>query len=244
MRFWTDNRPESSRNRNADTCWRQLQFLKTYLTEEKKLDVRVLLFDFSETPQFSYSTHHPFDKESYQLAAKTNKILEYNHSNNIDVMMVLDADLFFSSSDFENVYQTLASVKTGDICTFDALNIKYEQISSFQNKCINIVPENIISKKYFYSPFPDRGPLWGCGGGLGGCFILQTELLQSIGGFNEEYKAWGGEDGDALDRIWGLRFKRKISLRPQRSYCPYHIDHFRDFRNVNYKNKNNPHLKK
>ena len=98
--------------------------------------------------------------------------------------------------------------------------------------------------KYFYSPFPDKGPLHACGGGLGGSFIIHTALINSIGGFNVDYTAWGGEDGDALNRLWGKRFKQRISLRSQNKFCPLHIDHFRDFRNKNYKNKKNPHLQK
>lgn len=240
IRFWTDGRKNSDRNRNTEYCWNELKKLNKFL-KKNGVEAQINLFDFSEEKQFDDAIHHKFDRLDYKLAEKTNKIIEYNANNNIDVMMVMDGDLFFSPEDYELLPPLLTSVRYGDIITFDALNVKFDNLKLY-SKDDKVCRSMVNPKKYFYTPFPDKGPLHSCGGGLGGTFIIHTKLIQSIGGFNIEYESWGGEDGDALNRLWGKRFKERIQLRSQREFCPLHIDHFRDFKNKNYKNKNNPHL--
>jgi len=241
MRFWTDGLKNSDRNRNVVYCWDQLKKVKKHLAT-KKINIIVNLFDFSETKQVDDAIHIPFKKDDYLLAAKTNKIIQHNVANNTDVIMVIDGDLFFSEEDYPLLESLLTSVRYGDIITFDALNVKFENLEQFSVN--GSVRRSLVKPiKYFYTPYKDKGPLSGCGGGLGGTFMIHTHLINSIGGFNEEYTSWGGEDGDALNRLWGKRFDQRISLRSQRGFCPLHIDHYRDFRNKNYKNKNNPHLR-
>ena len=242
IRFWTDGRKDSHRNRNVSYCWNELKKLKDFLFENN-VDIKINLFDFSETKQIEEAIHISYPTGEYKLAEKTNNIIKYNIDNNIDVMMVMDGDLFFSSEDYHFLPPLLTSVVYGDIITFDAQNLKFEHLESF-TKNGKVMRSLVKPIKYFYSPYPEVGPLCACGGGLGGSFIIHTELINSIGGFNVDYTAWGGEDGDALNRLWGKRFKQRISLRSQRDFCPLHLDHFRDFKNNNYKNKNNPHLKK
>ena len=241
MRFWTDGRKDSHRNRNTLYCWNELKKLKVFLSE-KNIDIKINLFDFSETKQIEDAIHISYPASEYKLAEKTNSIIKHNVDNNIDVMMVMDGDLFFSPEDYHFLTPLLTSVVHGDIITFDAQNVKFDNLETFtqDGKVLRSLVKPI---KYFYSPYPLEGPLCACGGGLGGSFIIHTELINSTGGFNVEYTAWGGEDGDALDRLWGKRFKQRISLRSQRDFCPLHLDHFRDFKNKNYKNKSNPHLK-
>jgi len=241
IRFWTDGKEKSSRNRNTEFCWAQLKELKKFLGS-KNVNIDINLFDFSETKQIKDAIHIPYPKNDYKLAEKTNDIIKHNVDNNIDVMMVMDGDLFFSPEEYHLLPPLLTSVVHGDIITFDAQNVKFEHLEGF-TKDGKIMRSLVTPIKYFYSPYPDKGPLCACGGGLGGSFIIHTELINSIGGFNVDYTAWGGEDGDALNRLWGKRFKQRIALRSQREFCPLHIDHFRDFKNKNYKNKNNPHLK-
>ncbi len=241
MRFWTDEKKESHRNRNTLYCWNELKKLKNFLLE-KNIDIKINLFDFSETKQIEDAIHIAYPKNEYKLAEKTNHIIKNNVDNNTDVMMIMDGDLFFSPEEYHLLPPLLTSVCHGDIVTFDAQNVKFENLENFTQNG-KVIRSLVKPIKYFYSPFPLKGPLHACGGGLGGSFMIHTELINSIGGFNVEYTAWGGEDGDALDRLWGKRFKQRISLRSQRDFCPLHIDHFRDFKNKNYKNKNNPHLK-
>lgn len=242
MRFWTDGRKDSDRNRNTNYCWSELKKLKKYL-QDKGLKIEANLFDFSEEKQIEDAIHHKFDKMDYKLAEKTNKIIEHNINQNVDVIMVMDGDLFFSPEDYSSLPPLLTSVRYGDIITFDAQNVKFDNLKNF-TKDGQVLRSLVKPVKYFYSPFIDKGPLHSCGGGLGGTFIIHTKLINSIGGFNVEYKSWGGEDGDALNRLWGRRFNERINLRSQRGFCPLHIDHFRDFKNKNYKNKDNPHLQK
>jgi len=241
IRFWTDGREQSDRVRNAKYCWEQLKNLKDYLQKSHKMNISINLFDFSEEKQIDDAIHIAFPTKDYKLAEKTNHIIQHNIKTKTDVIMVMDGDLFFSPEDYHFIHPLLTSVRHGDIITFDALNVKFENLKEYI-KDGHVCRSMVKNKKYFYTPFPDKGPLAGCGGGLGGTFMLHTKLIHSIGGFNNEYTAWGGEDGDALNRLWGLRFKQRIALRSQRDFCPLHIDHFRDFKNTNYKNKKNPHL--
>jgi predicted glycosyltransferase involved in capsule biosynthesis len=69
-------------------------------------------------------------------------------------------------------------------------------------------------------------------GGLGGVYICDTKLLIDLGGFNEKYTGWGGEDGDMLGRIWYSEIHHKF--RPTNHFAPYHLPHYYDWGNPLY----------
>ena len=80
IRFWTDGKEKSSRNRNTEFCWAQLKELKKFL-DSKNVNIDINLFDFSETKQIKDAIHIPYPKNDYKLAEKTNDIIKHNVDN-------------------------------------------------------------------------------------------------------------------------------------------------------------------
>ena len=122
----------------------------------------------------------------------------------------------------------------GDVITFDLAKLDNNVNDYIINEDFLISNANW---SYAYSGNRENGPLNGYSGGLGGVYICDLELLKSLGGFNENYIGWGGEDGDMLDRIYtsGTPFK----MKPTKDFAPFHLPHFSDWGNINYSKRFN-----
>jgi hypothetical protein len=73
-------------------------------------------------------------------------------------------------------------------------------------------------------------------GGLGGVYLIDTNLLTKLGGFDENYVNWGAEDGEMLSRIMYSGLKHTIV--PTKNFSPFHLPHFIDRTNPFYLNSN------
>lgn len=226
MKFWHDGKNDSTRLRNVQFCWNELKNLWNYLIQHN-IKGNINLYDFSETKFMDDATHIPYPTGTYRKAEKTNIILkQQSHCN---FFMMIDSDAFFDTDDYNLVLDTILNLNTGDVITFDLAKLDNNINNYIINNKFN---KNLADWSYAYSGNRINGPLNGYSGGLGGVYICDTNLLLSLGGFDEKYKGWGGEDGDMLGRIMYSSILH--SIKPIRNFAPYHLPHFSDWGNELY----------
>ena len=193
MKFWDDGQPNSTRIRNVNYSWNELKKLSFFL-KKNNVNVSESLYDFSVTQLIPDSKHISYPLGEYKKAEKTNIILR--DKKDYDFFMMMDCDTFFYIDDYNKLLDIIYNLKNGDIITFD--------LAKLQDNVSEYIVDGVfnISKadwSYAYSGKRENGPLGGgYGGGLGGVYICDTALLLDLGGFDEKYKGWGGEDGDML----------------------------------------------
>lgn len=227
MKFWDDGQTESTRIRNVNFAWSELKNLNYFLLE-KGITVESTLYDFSPEKIISDSQHIPYPLSVYKKAEKTNLIL--NQKKNFKFFMMMDCDAFFYRKDYNNLLEIIKNLKDGDVYTFDLAKLD-NNISDYIVDGV-FIPEN-ADWSFAYSGDKSKGPLCGLNGGLGGVYISDTNLLLSLGGFDESYLGWGGEDGDMLGRIYYSNINH--SINPVRNFAPFHLPHFVDWNNDNYR---------
>lgn len=232
MPFWHDGNENSTRVRNVFFCWNELKKLHSYL-KKNNINCDVNLYDFSPNKIINDSIHIPFELGVYKKSEKLNKIiLENNHYN---YFMMIDGDCFFHKNDYDKLLYIINNLNTDDIITFDAAKL-YEDI--FDKYMINntFIVEN-ADWVYAYSGNKDKGPLYHTIGGLGGTYIIDTNILIKCGGYNENIKTWGHEDGEILQRIGEKGIN--VNYKPTRSFAPFHLPHFSDWGSEKYFIRNN-----
>lgn len=226
--FWDDGLDNSDRIKSARFTSVKLIELCEHL-KQNGVECVYNFYDFSPTKIIDNSIHIPFPLGEFRKSEKLNLIIKEQSTS--EFICVVDSDCFFHKSDFSNFLETIHKLNEYDIITFDAA--KLDKTSS---ELIMIDDENLntIEFSYAYSGDKHQGPLsGGRRGGFGGIFICKTKLLIDFGGFNEDYKTWGGEDGELLDRI--LQSYNHNKLLPIRNYSPFHLHHFSDWGNPKYK---------
>lgn len=230
MKFWDDGQTNSTRIRNVNFCWKQLKKFTEYLRSHDIL-ADCFLYDFSPIKIIEDSKHIPYPLGVYKKAEKTNIILNENH--NYDFFMMIDSDAFFHEKDYDFLVNLFKSLKENDIITFDLAKLN-DNISDYivDNK---FRIEN-ADWSFAYSGDRIKGPLHHHTGGLGGVYICYTKILLDLGGFDERFEGWGGEDGEMLGRIWSNGYSNNI--KPNRDFFPFHLPHFSDWTNENYSKKN------
>jgi predicted glycosyltransferase involved in capsule biosynthesis len=231
MKFWDDGHPDATRIRNVIFTYKKLKKM-SYFLSENGINVNVTLYDFSPEQIMSDSKHIPYPLGVYKKAEKTNLILKEQF--NYDFFMMMDCDAFFDKTDYDKVLNIINNLEKNDVITFDLAKLNDNVFDYI------IDGEFIVSNanwSYAYSGNKENGPLNGYSGGLGGVYICDTELLQSLGGFNEEYVGWGGEDGDMLDRIYTSG--KQYRIKPTKEFAPFHLPHFSDWGNKNYNKRFN-----
>lgn len=228
MKFWTDGRDDSDRLKNVHYTWNRLKELNNRLISNG-IKSSVELFDFSPEQLIPDSTHIPYPLGEYKKSEKTNIILKkystYSH------LFMFDCDTYFDDSDVDKLIGYLKNLHDGDILTFDLGKLDMQDtIQILNGGNFDKVNSNY---SFAYSGNKSNGPLSnGHSGSLGGVYIADIPLLLSIGGFNESYVGWGGEDGEVLDRLHiNNKPYKKI---PIRDIFPIHLCHFSDWGNNLY----------
>ena len=186
-------------------------------------------FDFKKMN--SYTNGFSTALDYYKLAPNEKNMYYVNKliQKNYDFFMMVDCDAFFHKDDYNKFLEIFKFLNDGDVVTFDLAKLE-DRVSEYI-----IDGEFQIEKadwSYAYSGNRNNGPLNGYLGGLGGVYICDTNLLIKLGGFNEKYVGWGGEDGDMLDRIWSSQIPH--SFKPVRNFAPFHLPHFSDWGNKLY----------
>lgn len=217
--FWTDGKDPSDRTRNAKFTSAQIRKLLKFL-QLRGIDCSILEYDFSPDPVLPYAIHIPYKLGEYKRSEKINKVLKDVYTQ---WLAILDCDCFFLENEYENIAALLKNLKSGSAYTFDLKKLETTQGLSFESNSIN---SELGPWKY----------AWGHNrtGGFGGFFIVEKEVLEKIGGFDETYEVWGGEDGDALDRAQRLGIRNE-SIH---NISVMHIPHFCDYGNELYFKRN------
>lgn len=228
MLFWDDGQVKSDRLLNVKYTWKKL---KELCNELKKNDIKfdVELFDFSNEQKMLNATHIPYPLGEYKKSEKNNIVL--NKYKNYSHIIFFDCDTFFYNENYMDVINLLKSVKENTIITFDLAKLnKDDSLMIIKNNYIDIEKTDW---QYAYSGNKKYGPLSnGRIGALGGIFLSSIPLLLKIGGFDEKYVGWGGEDGEIMDRICGSKISHEIISC--RTFSPFHLYHFVDYSNKKY----------
>lgn len=228
MKFWHDGQEDSTRTRNVIYCWNDLKKLNTFINNHSmNFNSSCYLFDFSPEKIIEDAIHIPYPIGEYKKAEKTNIILK-QYVNHLDYFMMFDSDTFFDFQDYDNLIKIIDNLEKNDIITFDAA--KLDDI----NNCFidGVFDRTKANWSYAYSGSRENGPLNGYRGGLGGVYIIDTSILLNLGGFDEKYIGWGGEDGEMMNRIYNSGFLNNI--KPQKNIAPFHMPHFCDYGNDKY----------
>lgn len=226
MKFWDDGQPDSTRIRNVNFSWNELKKLQSFLSVNGVV-CSANLYDFSPEKLIDESIHIPYPLGVYKKAEKTNCILKQQRESSF--FMMIDCDAFFYEKDYEKLLEILRKLNRGDIITFDLAKL-HDRINEYLIDGTFIIENSDWS--YAYSGKRENGPLSQSMGGLGGVYICDTELLTSLGGFDNSYEGWGGEDGDMLNRI--MISGKEYKVKPTRNFAPFHLPHYTDWGNINY----------
>jgi hypothetical protein len=214
--FWTDGIENSDRERNVKFSIEKMNTLVNYLTNHG-CDVEYLIYDFSPNKIISNSIHLPYPLSVYKRSEKINVVLNKIDS---DFFSIIDADCFFDEVNYDDIIKLYMELDEDSVYNFDWKKIRNKDYIDFENK--------ILLNKDEWNYAMGNGMV----GGLGAFFIVPTKKIKNIGGFDETIETWGGEDGEALDRL--LRICKRV---PIKHFSPYHLPHFIDWGNKLYYNK-------
>ena len=206
------------RKDNAIISWNELKKMVTSL-KEKNININCHIFEFGENFIFDDSIKIPMVIDYFEKSKKINISLNHQVNENCDFIAYMDSDLFFSEDQYDNLINDinlLNSKKENIFLTYNLLDINEkdrELIIDLQNKKINYDKLNELKTNYSWRHGSGAGT-------LGGFFIVPISSLKMIGGFDEKFLTWGGEDDEAQQRI-----KNYSSWRPKNFEGPYHLYH-------------------
>ena len=220
--FWTDGVENSTRDRNAKYSAKELKNLSDYL-QGRGIDCTYQIFDYSPAQIIEDSTHIPYPVSVFKKSEKINNVLNDCHT---DLFAVMDSDCFVCREDYEKLADILLSVDNNCCITFDVLDFTEEDTQKIIYG--DVSPSDLA--KNVSSRFPGRA------GGLGAFYITNTQNLKDHKGFNLNYTAWGGEDGEIYDKIYRDGSIQKIPCNNEMIKL-YHLSHFSDRENINYFNR-------
>lgn len=227
MIFWHDGKDNSSRVINVNYTWPQLKLLTSFLKNEG-VDVVCNLYDFSPEKVIEESIWVPFPLSEFRKSEKLNIVLKEQSVHNFFGMF--DCDCFFDPKDYGRILMQIKEIQKGDIITYDLAKLGGNVSDYIIEGTFHV---DKATWNYAYSGPRSEGPLRSSYGGLGGVFICDTSLILEVGGYDESYKTWGGEDGKLLDKIMNNKNYNKIC--PTRDFAPFHLEHFTDWGNKKYK---------
>lgn len=225
--FWLDiaDSENSTRLRNVRFGDFELKKMTSYL-REKGIDISYEIFDFSPSPVFG--THIPgFGLGEFRKSEKWNQIIDRTFS---DIFIGIDSDMFIHEVDYEAFAETLLKCTSNDIflhnckCIWDADLGKIDW-DGHDTSCL------VGLNMHHYQSIGNT-----CS--FGGLWVCPTKFLKDIGGFNENLKYRGHEDGEILTRI--LREFRGVAILNKIStYVPIHLPHIYHFADSRYHNPEN-----
>ena len=167
------------------------------------------VFDFSKEQKVPDSIHIPFKHDEFRKSEKVNHILKYNKENiKPDIFCLFDADIFFNEDSYINIINLIRNFDKN----FFYVGYVYDLIFD-QNTKLDLTDNKIIGnfKENKRDVF-----------GLGGTYFIDFNTLYDIGGYDENFITWGGEDDDLGNRLARQRIRRK-----QLECKFYHLPHSR-----------------
>jgi hypothetical protein len=184
--FWANN--NSERLNNVKFTQKKLTLLTNFL-KKCKIDCTFTIFDFSVEKKIEDSIHIPYDPTKYDRSKKMNIALDYLHKTfNPDIVCQFDSDVFLMNENFFNFLDILKNIQKNQFFIANVLDIQKESMSNVDFDKITIDTRNLSVKNRLIT-------------GLGAVFIIHMSNLISVGGFDERFEVWGGEDDDLADRF-------------------------------------------
>jgi hypothetical protein len=230
--FWIDDVVSgSTRLRNVVFIHEELKKLVAYLTENG-VDISVEIYDFSPVSVYSGATHNSFPLGEFRKSEKWNYIIEKCQA---DYFIGLDSDMFIHPEDYKSFHSLLQMEDLKQICLFNTRCVQdwdVDQVDWEGHDVANLPKLNL----HYYCTI-------GHTGSFGGLWICPTHVLKKAGGFNENIKFRGDEDGELLTRVLQLENNdwqiHNINLRKISHIVPIHLPHVYHFGNPLYQSKNN-----
>jgi hypothetical protein len=184
--FWSNDNEE--RLKNALFTQKKLKTLTSFI-QKNKIDCNFTVFDFSQEKKIQESVHLPYDVTKYDRSKKMNIALKYiKETENPDIVCQFDSDIFITNDNFFNFLDLLKNIKNNQFFIANVLDIQKDSMQ-FVNFEKNIAEVNKVNVK-------NRTIT-----GLGAFFMCHLENLIDVGGFDERFEVWGGEDDDLADRL-------------------------------------------
>lgn len=185
--YWKSN--DMRRENNIKLCWNYLKKFKAYCDKSTlcNFDLSITLFDFSYQKQFKDAIHFPYNDFVFEKSKKLNDLLLY-HSNKIpDFISVIDSDIIIPQP-YDNMIIYLNELKQENFYVFNLADAQKESPGiDYENNviCFDRIQTIIRNME------PD----------LGGLFFVDYLSLIKIGGFDERFTVWGGEDNYAAKQL-------------------------------------------
>jgi predicted glycosyltransferase involved in capsule biosynthesis len=215
------------RKQNAIISWKELKKMINFF-KEKQILVDCHLFEFGEEFTFDDSIKIKMKIDYYERSSKINIVINHELNKNSDFISIMDSDLFFVEDQYEsliNDVRYLEEQKEKIFYTYNLLDIdEYSRNEIIDHTTLSL-NYNIIKKN---TPRFSWRHSFGAGT-LGGIFICHTDDLKKMGGFNENFLTWGGEDDDAKQRI-----NQFSSWVPKMFQGPYHLYHPKNLEDKKY----------
>jgi predicted glycosyltransferase involved in capsule biosynthesis len=203
--FWLNGNIE--RTRNASFSQIKLKNLCDFL-KKNDVDADFFTFDFSIKKTIDSSVHMPYNPSQYHRSKKMN--MSMNHilkKNNSDVFCQFDSDIFLNEDKYVDFLNLLKNLKDNEFFIAQVLDISEKSLGNINFDSVDVDLNDIIVTPRTIT-------------GLGAVFITHTKNIIEVGGFDERFEVWGGEDDDLAERLMRLGKLRKL--------CPfnyYHLPH-------------------
>ena len=216
MIYWDTGCP--IRKQNTEISWKELKKLTSHL-QNKGIKTNCYLFEFGN--KFHFDDSIKIDESSlyYEKSKKSNVAIFHELNDDCEFFSLMDSDLFFSEEQYDILESHINQLRLLTQKKYFTYNLN--DIHENERKIIIDDETNDINfdrLKQMKESFSWRHS-WGSGV-LGGFFITPLKELRKIGGFNENFLTWGGEDDDAHVRIQSL-----CSWEPKMNFGPYHLWH-------------------
>jgi len=195
--YWDNG--EKQRLDNTNLSWYMLNKFCTY-AQEKGLDIEPFLFDFSEDKVLNEGIHISYPKGAYKRSEKINKVIKY-HSDKEVIFSVMDSDLILKESEYDAYVYLLKTLKLNNFYTFYLDDLTSIQGVDFINN--NLDYNEIQTQQRQMNP------------DLGALFFIDIKILKDVGGFDERFIVWGGEDNRLAQELVKKGIKKIVlPLKP------------------------------
>lgn len=209
------------RKQNTTICWNETKKITNYL-RDKGLNISCYLFEFGKNSSFEDSIKIDMELDYFEVAKKRNICLNHPINNQTSHIAFIDSDLFFAPNQYDTIYNDIMLLQHNMYYAYNLIDID-------ENQRNNIIENNSINYDILENESKDY--IWRHSTGiatLGGFFIAPTDEMRKMGGYNENFLTWGGEDDEAH-----IRLIQQCIWFPK-EYGPYHLYHPKNINDSKY----------
>jgi hypothetical protein len=165
------------------------------------------VFDFSENQKVENSIHIPFASDEFRKSEKINHIIKYNRDNiKPEIFCLFDSDIFFNEDSYINIINLIRNFDKRFFYVGYVNDLIFNPDTKLDIDNLKIIGKYKSNRRDVF--------------GLGGTYFVDFNELHDIGGYDENFTTWGGEDDDL-----GNRFARKQIKRKQMNCDFFHLPH-------------------